>query len=191
MAEITERAPSITARERARRIFRHENAVLVVILVVIIAALAVMTGGRTVTRSNTMNMLLNTSMRGVASVGQCFVILTAGIDLSVGGLAIFAMVLGALWTTQGGSPVTGWQTGIGLPVGLAIFLMLMIGAGFGAMNGAFVSRLRVPPLIITLALWQILKGLSFNVSQGYTIFNLDPCITLRSVAPYMLSAVTR
>jgi ribose transport system permease protein len=177
MAKPTEQVVPVSARERVRRIFRHENAILVLILIVITVALAVLTRGKTVTRANTFNMLLNTSMRGVASVGQLFVILTGGIDLSVGGLAIFAMVLGGLWTTTGGSPISAWQPANSLPVALVIFLMLMIGAGFGSFNGVFVSRLRVPPLIITLALWQILKGLSFNVTQGYTIFNLEPALS--------------
>ena len=176
MAEIVEKPKpfSVVAREAARRIFRHENTALATILVVIIAAMAVMTGGKTVTRSNTMNMLLNTSMRGVASIGQCFVILTAGIDLSIGGLAVFCTVLGALCTT---TAPKAFHPVIGLPVALAILLMLMVGSGFGAINGAFVSRLRVPALIITLAMWQVLKGLSFNLSHGFTIFGLDPALS--------------
>jgi ribose transport system permease protein len=165
-----------STREKFRRILRHENAMLIIILVVITAALAALTQGRTLTRANTFNMLLNTSVRGIASIGQLFVILTAGIDLSVGGLAIFAMCLGGLWTTIGGSPVSAWQPVNSLPFGLAVFLMLIVGIGFGAFNGVFVSRLRVPPLIVTLALSQILAGLSYNATQGYTIFNMDPAL---------------
>jgi ribose/xylose/arabinose/galactoside ABC-type transport system permease subunit len=165
-----------STREKFRRILRHENAMLIIILVVITAALAALTQGRTLTRANTFNMLLNTSVRGIASIGQLFVILTAGIDLSVGGLAIFAMCLGGLWTTTGGSPVSAWQPVNSLPFGLAVFLMLIVGIGFGAFNGVFVSRLRVPPLIVTLALSQILAGLSYNATQGYTIFNIHPSL---------------
>jgi ribose transport system permease protein len=177
VAKATEQVvDSKKIRNRVRRIFGYENAILAIILIVITVVLAIFSKGRTVTRANTFNMLLNTSVRGIASVGQLFVILTAGIDLSVGGLAIFAMCLGGLWTTTGGSPVSAWQPVNSLPFGLAVFLMMLIGIGFGAFNGVFVSRLRVPPLIVTLALSQILAGLSYNATQGYTIFNIHPSL---------------
>ena len=95
MAEV-ERAKSFndTARDIARRFFRHENGALIVILVAIIRVMAVITRGATLTRSNISNIWLQSLTRGIAAIGQGFVILSAGIDLSVGGVATLASLLG-------------------------------------------------------------------------------------------------
>jgi ribose transport system permease protein len=168
------RALRHTGRDIARNVFRHENAVLVIILVAIIGVMAVLTRGLTFTRSNMLNTLLNSSERGVVSVGQAFVILTAGIDLSVGGLAILSLCLGAMGMVGGGQEVAAGHviSGWGLPIAVAILMMLAIGAGFGAVNGSFVSRLGVPPLIVTLAMWEIFRGVSYNLTRGFTISGL-------------------
>jgi ribose/xylose/arabinose/galactoside ABC-type transport system permease subunit len=81
---VENRKPSgAKARETVRRVFRHENAVLVLVLIALIGAFGAISNGLTSSRANATNVLLQSSIRGVASVGQAFVILTAGIDLSV------------------------------------------------------------------------------------------------------------
>jgi ribose/xylose/arabinose/galactoside ABC-type transport system permease subunit len=91
------------------------------------------------------------------------VILTAGIDVSVGGNAMFCSVLGA------GVMATNWQNIIDnpLPVGLGALIMLMAGMGWGAVNGVLVSRIGIPALISTLGLWQITYGSGLLVSGGH------------------------
>jgi len=144
-----------------KRFFRHENAILMGILVVIIAALAIMTRGGTLTRSNISNVMVQSSPRGIAAMGQACVILTAGIDVSVGGVALIAAILGAsLMTGQTSFPI------------VAIGVMLLVGLGFGALNGALISRVGVPALIITLAMWQIATGGGYLICRGRTIRHL-------------------
>ena len=165
MAEITEKPKSLadTARETARRIFRHENAALIFVLIGLIFVMGYLTRGKTLSMANTMNVLLLSSIRGMAAIGQGMVILTAGIDLSVGGNAMFCSVLGA------GVMATNWQNIIGhpLPIGLGVLIMLLAGTAWGAFNGTMVSRVGIPALISTLGLWQITTGAGIIVSGGH------------------------
>ncbi|MBA7658465.1 Ribose import permease protein RbsC [subsurface metagenome] len=169
MAEIVERTKSATAKGIAQRIFRHENAALVAVLIALIAGMAALTKGHTATRTNVVNILLESSTRGVASVGQAFVILSAGIDVSVGGIGLIASVLGASIMTESAQ----WSLiGYSLPVYVVIPVMLLVASGFGALNGALVSRIGVPPLIATLGMWEICKGVAFQISEGVSIARL-------------------
>lgn len=170
MGEIAERPRSTRDRtsDIAKRIFRHENAVLTTVLVAVIGVLSSVTRGLTSSRANMMNVLLQSSIRGIASVGQGFVILTAGIDLSVGGMGLMVSILGSLLMTE------SWQNIVGYPVAIyiAIPVMLLVGAGWGVINGLSVSRISMPALIVTLAMWQITKGVGFHMSEGRAIGQL-------------------
>lgn len=133
------------------------------ILLIMIAVLGIITKGLTVTRSNITNIWLQSSMRGIAAMGQLFVILTAGIDLSIGGVALTVAILGAkLMTGQPTISVT------------AIVAMLAVGTGIGVFNGSLVSRIGMPALIVTLGMWQMTKGFSYLLCRGQTILNLPP-----------------
>jgi ribose/xylose/arabinose/galactoside ABC-type transport system permease subunit len=149
------------ARSIAKRFFRHENAVLGLILVGLIALFGVLSKGYSVTVDNLINVGLQSSTRGVAAIGQAFVILTAGIDVSVGGLALFAMSAAAIMMRD----TSGFPTGI-------VILALLIGAAIGASNGAAISRVGMPPLIVTLAVWSIMGGGALVITRGYTIVGL-------------------
>ncbi len=163
------------AKRIVRRFFRYENAVLVIVLVVLIAALSVVTNGQTSTPQNMRNILIQSSMRGVAAVGQAFVILTAGIDLSVGGIGLFVSVLGASMVTGlGYQNITGGQAT--LP--MAIATMLWVSIGVGALNGTAVSRIGVPPLIVTLAMWEGMKGVAFLTGKGQSIGHMPEALRL-------------
>jgi len=77
-------------KEYASRVVRHENFVLGAILLALVAVFGATTRGLFVRPANLVNILIQYSTRSLAAVGQAFVILTAGIDLSVGGIAILA-----------------------------------------------------------------------------------------------------
>jgi len=166
MAEIAERP---TVKNLARRFLRHENAVLVIVLIALIGAMAGVTKGLTARRDNVMNILLQSSIRGVASVGQAFVVLSAGIDISIGGVGLICASLGASLMTQ--IPELNI---VGHPVSIyaAMPIMLLVGASWGVANGSLVSRVGVPALIVTLGMWQICKGAAFRLSLGKMIHEL-------------------
>jgi len=167
MSEIA-REPRRTrnAGDTARRILRHENVTLVIVLIALIAMIAGITRGVSASRTNAVNIVLQSSIRGIASVGQAFVILTAGLDLSVGGIGLLACIIGASMITEAphlnivGHPV---------PIAVAVIVMMLVGSAFGLLNGTLVSRVGMPGLIVTLGMWQILKGLGYAVGGGATI----------------------
>lgn len=170
MAEV-ERAKSFidTARDNARRFFRHENGTLFLVLLALIGTVAFVTKGLAVSRANIANVLLQSSIRGVASVGQAFVILTAGIDLSVGGAGLLASVLGAALMTR-----TTYMNLVGFPMSVLVVVPIMILAGtiVGLINGVMISRVGMPALIMTLGMWQVAKGVGFTICQGSSIGRL-------------------
>jgi ribose/xylose/arabinose/galactoside ABC-type transport system permease subunit len=155
-----------TAKNVARRILRHENTYLFFVLLALIAIVAFATDGLSITRANMANVMLQSSIMGVASVGQAFVILTAGIDLSVGGVGLLSSVLGSSMMTR-----TVYQNIVGAPVSVAIAVptMILAAAAVGTINGIMVSRVGMPALIITLGMWQIANGLGFAICQGSSI----------------------
>ena len=82
------------------------------------------------------------------------IILTAGIDLSIGStMALCAVVFGLSFHA-------------GIPLAFAVLLTLLVGAGAGALNGAFISRVRAHPLIVTLATLAAYRGIAEGISLG-------------------------
>jgi len=159
--------------EVAKRIFRHETMVLALVLAGLIVAVAGITKGKSVSAGNMINVLVQSSARGMAAIGQTFVVLTAGIDLTPTGLALMAIMVGALMMSRGGE-VGGLPlyTGPALPMGLGLLIMVGIGVGVGAANGSLVSRVGVPPLIATLAMWQMTFGFATALTKGFSISDL-------------------
>ena len=167
MAEIVEKPKPLTAaaKDIAKRVFRHENAALTGVLIGLIFVIGAITRGLTLSRVNMMNILSQSSMRGIAAIGQGMVILTAGIDLSVGGNALMCSMLGAGLMTSSELNIIGYP----LPLSLTVLPVLLLGTGWGAFNGTMVSRVGIPALISTLGVWQITTGVAFWLSKGRTI----------------------
>ena len=115
--------------------------------------------------SNLTNILRQVSINALIAVGMTFVILTGGIDLSVG--AVMAL---------SGTIAAGLMAG-GLAGGLALPLCLLIGLGFGVANGLFVARAGMPPIIVTLATMGIARGLALIYTGGYPVSGLPDWIS--------------
>ncbi len=107
--------------------------------------------------TNLLNVLRQVALYGIVSVGMTFVILTKGIDLSVGSILGVCAVSTALLLTAGWSP---W---------LAVVIVLLIGAGLGAVNGIGVAVGRVPPFIMTLGMMVMARGLALTLANGQPI----------------------
>jgi ribose transport system permease protein len=128
-------------------------------LVVLGAILAILSPDF-LTLSNLMNVLNQVSLNGLVAVGMTFVILTGGIDLSVGSiLALTGVLLAAM--LKGGAPDF-----------LAILAALALGTVFGLANGAAVARFRLQPFIATMAFMTIFRGATFVFTQGKPITGL-------------------
>ena len=153
-------------RDAAKRLVKNENAVLLLVLIGLIGVMSVVTKGLSTARVNMGNVLIQSAVRGTASVGQAFVILTSGIDVSIGGIGLFCSLLGAsLMSSQEGRNIFGEP--VSAFIGIAV--MLLVGMGWGSINGSLVSRVGVPALVVTLGMWEVLKGASFQLAGGMSI----------------------
>lgn len=119
-----------------------------------------MLSDRFLTVSNLTNVLRQASINGIVAVGMTFVILTGGIDLSVGSMLALSVVIGAD-LMKGGTPVS-----------LAILASLGIGAGLGLINGIFIAKAKIPPFIATLGMYTVARGLALMFTQGQPITGL-------------------
>ena len=149
--------PSRTAPAgRVPFLIGHE-IVLAVILLVSLVVLATQTD-RFLTTGNLLNQGRLMAEVGLVALPMTFIIITGGIDLSVGSImGLCAIVLGVTWQN------------LGLPLELAIVVTLAIGTLAGAVNGWFITRIGVPPLIMTLATLALYRGLAEGISQARSV----------------------
>jgi ribose/xylose/arabinose/galactoside ABC-type transport system permease subunit len=159
-------------KSRALRVFRNENFVLGMVLIVIMGVMGVLTNGLFFTATNFRNLLLRACIVGVAAVGQAFVVLSSGIDLSVGGVVILSSCLGAGLMTM--NPRLALLPDANyLPMAAGVTIIVLVSIAIGAANGFSVSRLRMSPLIVTIAVWQITKGAAYQLThRGQLIMKL-------------------
>lgn len=176
MAEnLEKKEPHTERRLTLRRILSYENTIRAIIVVAIIAVFAVMTKGLSLSPKNVTNVLVQSSITGVASIGQALVVLSGGIDISIGGLAVLTTVLGASLIT---SDQEWLLFGTQLSIYSGMFIMLLLGIGIGAINGLGVSRIRMPALIVTIAMWQITDGIAYQISEGIPIGELPDSLAI-------------
>ena len=109
------------------------------------------------TGTNIANLLRQGSMIAILAIGQTFVIITAGIDLSVGAIVGFS------------TTVIAWLLQQGVPVWAAIVLTLLMGLAIGLFHGFGIVRMGLPPFIITLASLTALRGIGLVITNGSTI----------------------
>lgn len=139
------------------------------VLVVSVLVFGLIVGERFFTPFNLSLILQQVTTIALLSVAQTLIILTAGVDLSVGTLMVFSMVVmsqSAVGSTLGGS-------GLGLPQWSAVALGLTVGLLGGLLNGVLVTLGRVPPFIVTLGTWYIFMALGLWYSGGMTILYND------------------
>lgn len=116
---------------------------------------------------NVLAILQATSVNGVLAIAATLVIITGGIDLSVGTLMTFCAVITGVVLTY-----------LGLPLPLGILASILAGTASGLISGSIVAKLKVPPFIATLGMMLILKGLSLVISGTRPIyFNDTPGFT--------------
>jgi ribose transport system permease protein len=122
------------------------------------------------TFNNVVGILLATAVNGLLALGVTFIIITGGIDLSVGTVMTLSAVMAGVF-------VTNW----GLPVPVGIAAGLATGALAGLVNGLAISKMKIPPFIATLGVMMMAKGLALVISQARPIyFNDTP--TFRDIA---------
>ncbi len=139
-----------------KSIFRHET----ILFLVVIVALVILSiqAEQFATIDNLLNQGRFLTEVSLVALIMTFVIVTGGIDLSVGSiLGLSAIVLGVAWKK------------LGLPLPLAILVALSVGTLAGLFNGIIITRFKVPPLIATLATLALYRGLAEGISQARSI----------------------
>jgi len=148
-----------TALERVQHVL-HSNPAMVplIVLVLSLAVFGALLGSRFFSPFALTLILQQVAIVGIVGAAQTLVILTAGIDLSVGAIMVLSSVVMGQFTFR-----------YGLPPALSILCGFAVGALIGFVNGVLVARIRLPPFIVTLGMWQIVLATNFLYSRNETI----------------------
>jgi ribose transport system permease protein len=152
---------------RWQRLATGSTTWIVLILAAMIVVFSVMEPDSFATVNNFRNLATNAAILMVISVGMTFVIITAGIDLSVGSVLVFAGVVSA--KAMNGMDGDGWDVII-----VGVVVALGCGLGWGILNGLLITKARVPSLIVTLGTLGMALGLAQIMTDGVDIREVPP-----------------
>lgn len=157
---VSERQPSPMMSEpsglgtRARAVVLSKEGILFLIMITAVIILSLLTD-KFLTGNNLLNQLRLVTEIGLIALPMTYIIITGGIDLSVGStFGLSAIIMGFLWQDS------GW------PLEGAIVACLAVGMVCGFVNGWFIVRIGVPPMIMTLATLALYRGLALGVSEA-------------------------
>lgn len=131
---------------------------IVFVVIALIIILTVLMPEIFPTMGNIMKVLRQISMIAIIAIGAFYTMVGGGIDISLGSMVGFTGIMFAI-------AVTNW----GLPIAVAILFTLMIGAFCGLINGVFVTRVGVPPFIVTLGMMEIARGVTYVITNAYPV----------------------
>lgn len=141
-----------------------------IVLLLGVLAFSMIVGGRFFQPFNLSLILQQVTIIGIVGIAQTLIILTAGIDLSVGAIMVLcSVIMGRLAVI------------VGVPVELAFLIGLFAGAACGFINGSLVTWLRLPPFIVTLGTWSIFGALNLWYSNSATIRQQE----VEAAAPFL------
>ncbi|MEM9579264.1 MAG: ABC transporter permease [Pseudomonadota bacterium] len=142
----------------------HVNPALVPLIVLLasIVVFGLLLGSKFFSPFALTLILQQVQIVGIVAAAQSLVILTAGIDLSVGAIAVISSVVMGQFTFR-----------YGLPVEISIACGLLFGTAIGYLNGWLVAVMKLPPFIVTLGMWQIVLAANFLYSANETIRSQD------------------
>ena len=136
---------------------KYMSELTTVIALIILMAVITIINSNFLTANNLLNLLLQVTSNALIAFGMTFVILTGGIDLSVGSILALS------------SALTAGLLGSGMPVTLAILISLVLGCILGMMNGLLISYGKLAPFIVTLATMTIFRGATLVYTNGNPI----------------------
>lgn len=160
--------PGWFSAERRKSLIQEYGIFLAFLL---LAALLSFSNEYFLTAGNISNVLLQTSINGILAIGMTFVILTRGIDLSVGSVVALAGIVSASFaTTSATAGIAGapYSPLIALPIGI------LVGVACGSLVGIIVSRFAVPPFVATLGMLSAARGLTLIYGGGKPVPALTP-----------------
>jgi rhamnose transport system substrate-binding protein/rhamnose transport system permease protein len=144
------------------RVFPNHEWVLLLVLFFEIVVFSI-SGDNFFTPANAFEITRLSVEVGLLALALTFVIITGGIDLSVGSMmGLVAVVMGALWRD------------VHLPIAVAAAVALLLGLAGGAINGALIARFNLPPLIVTLATFSLFRGVAEGITRGIENYSSFP-----------------
>jgi ribose transport system permease protein len=134
---------------------------------IVVAILLTIASPYFLTANNLFNIGVQVSIVAIIAVGETMVILTGGIDLSVGAVAGLGGILGTMAIAKAG-----------LPIPIGILIAVLAGAFIGFVNGVLVTRMKLPPFIATLGTLSVCSGLPFIVGGENAVYGLPASFRL-------------
>jgi ribose transport system permease protein len=160
--EVT--TPSVLPSLASLRLRRHAPLLVVYgLLLALVVGASIYSPGGFLTERNIFNVLRQAAFLGTVAIGQTLVILTGGIDLSVGSIVKLSLLVSAMWMS-----VKEGNTWVAAPenTGVAIAGTLALGALVGFIHALLITRLNIAPFIVTLGSYSILRGIAFAITTG-------------------------
>jgi ribose transport system permease protein len=153
-----------------KRVGNNQSVWILGVLLVIVAFFSIAAGGKFLSTSNFSLISQNVAVWAVLGVGMTFVIITSGIDLSIGSVLVFSSVVAAkVMESIGGN---GWGTAL-----IGIAAALVSGLLWGMVNGFLVAKAKIPPLIVTLGTLSIALGLAQVITGGIDVRAVPTAMT--------------
>ncbi|WP_420843122.1 ABC transporter permease [Cryptosporangium phraense] len=153
-----------------RRLGQTQSVWILGVLVVIVLFFSIVAGDRFLSANNFSLISQNIAVWAVIAVGMTFVIVTSGIDLSVGSVLVFSSVIAAKTMDAAGGE------GYGVAA-LGLLAALVSGLAWGVVNGFLVAKAKVPPLIVTLGSLSVALGLAQVITDGIDIRSVPEVMT--------------
>ena len=145
-----------------RQRFRARESGILLFTVYLVLFLYWYTGETFWTTQNLLNIARNVSFVAIMAIGQAMVVITGGIDLSVGSVSGLAGLVAGVILNYGYRTVT------------AVAAALAAGVAAGGVNGFFVTRIKMPPFVPTLGMLSLARGLAFVLTQGRSVSYFGP-----------------
>lgn len=152
--------PDVNAKPAIKKPWLRSDTITTLSLALSFLAMCLLFAAQTdffLTVANLSNLARTLAVVGVASIGMTLVLITGGVDISVGSVAALSGVLASLFWLE-----------CGVPLALSTVLALLGGTLVGLCNGLIITGLKINPLITTLATFSIVRGLAFVISEGQT-----------------------
>ena len=171
--ETDQRGLVSRGRDLFRKFLQLQAFQILLILIIILVIFSLLAPQHFPTWGNARQVLQNMSILAVMGIGMTFVIITAGIDLSIGSVLVFSGVISAMTMRALGSQ--GWGVVI-----IGGIVAVCGGAAWGVLNGVIVAKMKVPPFIVTLGTYGAALGLALVMTGGVDLYNV-PSVLVSAV----------
>jgi fructose transport system permease protein len=175
----------VSALDRLRAFLHsYPTAIPILVLLLSLVLFAFTSNGKFFTANNLSLVFQQVTVIGIIAIAQTIVILTAGIDLSVGAIMVLSsIVMGKLAVQTDLAPYFGLVGPSMVPMPFAVAIGALAGGLMGYLNGTFITRLRLPPFIVTLGTLYIFSALKIWYSKSESIRAVDT----EAISPYMIT----